>query len=810
MSFCPVLTGCDFSVSAEQIDTPIVEIYPSSKCIIWQKVRYARTYDIYINNSKCAESVSSSDEINSRLFDFSPYLGNEGEYTIKVIARSGRKLMKDSDFSEEVIYDYKYDYDDYSVPIPTDTSVEVSDSLHIDALLSGTRLTYSPIDDSSITAYKLYLYSAKTGLNEYVLDAQSVELQSSKYGLKNEIYAIRLGVTKGNKDIICTDVMYLNPENYAGFTDRIYTFDGYINDYYIDNLVELRNIVYYSFIYRECDLKVKLSESFEEDIISTYVGANPQSRLINAVVESFEYLYETRNVYDITCNPDSPSNRIYTIHINYNAYKNSSGLMECDLSNTPPEGGYYPELEWTPSYEKSTLPKRSESYDDFVSDKQFISTTVSSSEELYWAVENKVTPIVEENSMAERIYNIAKDTLREIISDSMTDYQKCLAIFDWISANTVYDYYSLGDDGETYTTYSVTNIPAYYLEGVFITGYAVCDGFSKAYSLLCNMEGIDAIRIVGTAVSGNSQGGHAWNKVLLDNNDGIGGEYYLVDITWSAIAYEGKDNEVSTHEYFLISDQEVASSHYSYYLREKFYYYYAYSNFNYYNNERFIYGGAQHDLIIDSDADARAVFYYMLESGLDTMEVVVDYNYMYRTYELSARGSSSNYPVIYSYSDIVSATIEKFRTLKFDEQYFTLHTNMWSVVRYTTKGVTGSNSNSLQGCGVILVLEQNFLIDAENEAGQLMNKILGDKLYGAYDLYITETMLGVVLGDIPEGSEGDYYETLASRLFANSISGKNVDVTFEYVGKDGETTYNDDGTIDEECQYVFKMYVSAR
>ena len=205
------------------------------------------------------------------------------------------------------------------------------------------------------------------------------------------------------------------------------------------------------------------------------------------------------------------------------------GKAEPELTLTPPAYAYE-EIEWTTFYDNCgyTMREDDEKYDSqdyvFASDSQFLYTNVSSSEQLYWAVENKVTPICETGNRAEIIYNKAKDVLNSIISDSMTDYEKVLSIYDWINANTVYDYYALTSEayaqtsidkwGHYYTAIeSATLLPVYYLEGVFMTGYAVCDGFSKAFSLLCNMEGIDALRIVGT-VNGE---GHAWNKVEIDN-----------------------------------------------------------------------------------------------------------------------------------------------------------------------------------------------------------------------------------------------------------------------------------------------------
>lgn len=808
MSFCPILVGCNLSLTPSQLDTPVVTLHATSKVITWDAVDNASEYYVYINNRRCQETVSASDSINSRLFDFSPYLSDLGDYSIQVVAKSNRRLISRSDYSEEVVYNYSYD--NYCVPIPSDTTVETIDNINLNVQVNGTMVSYQKVSNSSVTAYKLYLYSSSTGLNVYTLGSTTVELQTSTYGLKNEIYALRLGVTKGGVDYVCSDIYYINPSDYyQGYTDNVYTFDGYINDYYITNLIELRNIVYYTFIYRDSSFDIKLSSDFQEKIISTYEGKDYRTKLINAVIDSFDYLYETRNMYSLNCQNISTAGREYRISINYDSYLNSSGLPACDISYLPVEGSYYPELEWAPSYERlssyRTLRKDDTNYsttpyDDFSSDKQFLATEVSTSEELYWAVENKVTPIVKSGSMAETIYNKAKDVLREIIADDMTDYEKTLAIFDWISANTVYDYYAVSEK-ETYNTSSVTIIPSYYLEGVFITGYAVCDGFSKAFSLLCNMEGIDAIRIVGTAVSGGSQGGHAWNKVLLDKNpdDGIDAEYYLVDITWSALVSSG--SEVSTHQYFLVSDYEVYGTHYAYALRDKFFYYEALENYNYYNEGSFVYPLTKRDLVVDSDAKASIVFDYMLYEGVDTIEIVVDFAYMNSIHPISSLNSKE-------YTEMISALFERFRSIKFNEQYFHIYTN-YDLVPYTTKGVT--SDSELQGYGIILVLKHNLLIDSENEVGHLLTELNTNWHEREYDLHVTEEMLGVDADSIPEDEESRvaYYESLVRTLFGDMSKYKKISVSFEF--EDIETVIvRENGTQEEETHYIFKMYVSGK
>jgi len=65
--------------------------------------------------------------------------------------------------------------------------------------------------------------------------------------------------------------------------------------------------------------------------------------------------------------------------------------------------------------------------------------------------------------------------------------------------------------------------------------HAVCDGYSKAFLLLCQKEGIDCVVALGTSISDG--GRHAWNYVKVDD------KWYAIDVTW---------NDTSNNEYFLL------------------------------------------------------------------------------------------------------------------------------------------------------------------------------------------------------------------------------------------------------------------
>ncbi|MDR1954914.1 MAG: hypothetical protein LBP82_03055 [Candidatus Methanoplasma sp.] len=75
--------------------------------------------------------------------------------------------------------------------------------------------------------------------------------------------------------------------------------------------------------------------------------------------------------------------------------------------------------------------------------------------------------------------------------------------------------------------------------------YAVCDGYSKAFLLLCEKEGIECVVVNGTSLKDKIN--HAWNYVKLDN-----GKWYGIDVTW---------NDGSNNAHFLRGSDVFFSTH---------------------------------------------------------------------------------------------------------------------------------------------------------------------------------------------------------------------------------------------------------
>lgn len=232
--------------------------------------------------------------------------------------------------------------------------------------------------------------------------------------------------------------------------------------------------------------------------------------------------------------------------------------------------------------------------------------SVSTSNMLYKAVAWGYKPVFM-GSQAEnlkQIYDNAKDALSYIVSDEMSEYEKVHAIYDYIIYNVRYDH----DCANAEDKYVSGNLSlnekmkyyGYYLEGIFLDKFykkdmhAVCDGKSKAFVLMCGIEGITAVRISGKASSdGKNFGGHAWNKVLLDLNGTGDKEWYFVDTTWGDVGDDSK--EFLSHAYFLLSDDEVKNTHVENPGHD---YPKAEGKFDYYAHETYTSSGTEYNYVI--------------------------------------------------------------------------------------------------------------------------------------------------------------------------------------------------------------------
>lgn len=121
----------------------------------------------------------------------------------------------------------------------------------------------------------------------------------------------------------------------------------------------------------------------------------------------------------------------------------------------------------------------------------------------YYTIEIKYrTTYSQEMELTEKLERV----MGELALDGLSDYQKVLAIYDYICKNVSYDDVQDDDDNLKYTAY-----------GALVNGRAAGQGFSTLFYRMCLTAGVDARCVKGAA--------HMWNIVKID------GKYYNAD-TW--------------------------------------------------------------------------------------------------------------------------------------------------------------------------------------------------------------------------------------------------------------------------------------
>ena len=114
------------------------------------------------------------------------------------------------------------------------------------------------------------------------------------------------------------------------------------------------------------------------------------------------------------------------------------------------------------------------------------------------------------------VLDAAKRVFEECVTPEMSDYDKELALYTWLTGNVSYDQAHYEKKGAPRTSYEPY--------GPLVQGKGVCLGYATAFQLLMDMADIECITVTGAAFM--SRENHAWNMVKLN------GEWYCVDPTW--------------------------------------------------------------------------------------------------------------------------------------------------------------------------------------------------------------------------------------------------------------------------------------
>jgi len=125
----------------------------------------------------------------------------------------------------------------------------------------------------------------------------------------------------------------------------------------------------------------------------------------------------------------------------------------------------------------------------------------------------------------------ANDIINKIIKPGMSDYEKVLAVHDYVIKSSRYDRLNAESD-----TLPPEEHEAY---GVLVEGIGVCDSYAKAVKLLLEKAGVQCMLVEGSRIDG---------------------EYYHVDATWDDVSEERDSIELLYH-YLNLSDEEMQKTH---------------------------------------------------------------------------------------------------------------------------------------------------------------------------------------------------------------------------------------------------------
>lgn len=416
--------------------------------------------------------------------------------------------------------------------------------------------------------------------DKYYSTGKTFSFKPTKYG-EHKVTAEINKITKTKT------IVYLSEHDEAWYyASHFHDYGGYAQNRYITSKEELKNLILFV-------LENKIAE------IKFYAGYSTPETVKNDVSEVRDCVEESGIIPGYSL---ETSGNEFTIKFRF--FADEAGVIE--TVNSPEfdaPDGFSDAVQNTyskPHYDN--VKKTRNFYIDGVKETMSVST----SNMLYKAVAWGYKPVFmgSQADNLQQIYDNAKDALSYIVSDEMSEYEKVHAIYDYIIYNVRYDH----DCANAEDKYVSGNLSlnekmkyyGYYLEGIFLDKFykkdmhAVCDGKSKAFVLMCGIEGITAVRISGEASSdGKNFGGHAWNKVLLDLNGTGDKEWYFVDTTWGDVGDDSK--EFLSHAYFLLSDDEVKNTHVE---KQGHGYPKAEGKFDYYAHETYTSSGTEYNYVI--------------------------------------------------------------------------------------------------------------------------------------------------------------------------------------------------------------------
>lgn len=510
-------------VGSTKLATPLnLAVNTENNCydFSWDSVENADHYCIKMVDSSNEEQIFHT---NTNSFDATGKINASGEITVSVFAYSDDiRNLAPSEYSASIVFCHRT-----LLSSPTNTKLAYT----------TTGLKYSWNAVKGADSYNVSVLGGRTYNTTQTSLVLPVSLSSGDAIFVN-VQAVSDNDALAHSSAYSDMSSYYTDASKAEYTGKTYSWCTKDIDFVADSYSELEEIVFFTLYYRINISQFYASYANNSTILSDIkkaLSAYSEIKYINFLDPSY---VNSRGMYVLTITNYG--------HTNYPNKVASGDIVSEQNVYVQPK-----------SY---TDTPRSGIYDSFKINQRTESMMVYNSDQLYYAIEKGCKPIFPDgDNPAKSVYEYAKNILRQIIDDDMTDYQKVLAIYDWVTYTVKYDYNVLDLVDTIGNTAEIHDYRSFYIEGVFFDGgQAVCDGIGKTIALLCGIEGIDCYKVTGVA----NGGGHAWNKVKLDlDSDGIG-EWYAMDSTWTDLTKKTNNysEETLSHGYFLRTDAYMEST----------------------------------------------------------------------------------------------------------------------------------------------------------------------------------------------------------------------------------------------------------
>lgn len=145
------------------------------------------------------------------------------------------------------------------------------------------------------------------------------------------------------------------------------------------------------------------------------------------------------------------------------------------------------------------------------------------------------------------ILDICREVIDTVVPADGSEYDKELAVHDWMIAHGSYDSNTLSmlpgfqENPQNDNPY-----------GFLVDGLGICMGYTTTFQLFMDLLGIRCITVEGTAYHYTEE--HAWNQVQLD------GAWYCVDVTWDDPTTTGAVTDWMAHRFFNVTSDYMRTT----------------------------------------------------------------------------------------------------------------------------------------------------------------------------------------------------------------------------------------------------------